>query len=465
MRSLTTKQRLTFLFMLYFCLFLVILGTLFIAIFRILYLRKISSDLGHDFVEVTNDTIGMDSQGVYFKKDKNGDTLRTLLFNDNVSALFFDKSYQIVRSYGVFETNKTLTDDWNSVQDEVQQAVRADAVREYQIQWDGAPFTVLITPLKHDSVVVGAMLLAKSHDELAQVEDSLITILVALGGLGLFGSFIIGFLFTRSALSPLRNIIRSIEATHLNKLEGRVKLSGNPDDEMVILANRYNEMLARIDQMSARQKEFIANASHELRTPLTRAILSLDGAVMENPGLPPEVKDAKNDLWDLNRLLDQLLVLGQIKEGVLPQGMADVKKVVDMVIKRYDNELRSRDMSVVMDIKTFPVPVPEDYFAIVLSNLISNAIKYSPPSSLLYMQSRPEEKTLLVRDNGVGMTKDELTSLFDRFYRGKSVRHTTRGYGLGLSLVKEICDEYKIRLEYRSEKGKGTTATMIFSSP
>jgi signal transduction histidine kinase len=357
-----------------------------------------------------------------------------------------------------------MTDDWNSVQVAVQQAVGANAVKEASLSWDGAPLTALITPLKHDSNVVGAMLLAKSHDELAQVEDNLITILVALGGLGLIGSFLLGFVFTRNALSPLQYIIHSVEGTHLNKLEGKVKLSGNPNDEMVVLANRYNEMLSRINQMSLRQKEFIANASHELRTPLTRAILSLDSAIMENPSLPIEIKEAKHDLWDLNRLLEQLLILGQMKEGVLPKGTSDIKEVTDTVIKRYDNELQISNISITTEINTFSVPVPEDYFSIVLSNIISNAIKYSPKSSTIFIQADAGSRTLLVRDAGVGMTEDELAQLFERFYRGKSVRHTTRGYGLGLSLVKEICDEYKIRIDYQSEKGKGTTVTMSFST-
>ena len=463
MRNLKTKQKLTILFTLYFFLFLVVLATLFITSFRALYRYQIRKDLTHEFGEIINDHIRMSSEGITFKKDKNGDTLRTHLFSDGISAQFIGSNGAIIRDYGAFESLMSKQKDITNLDTIIKGAIINKKIVETDLEWNDVVYSSLISPLNYNNQTIGVMVISKSLEGLTILTNSALLILSILGGLGLFGSFFLGHIFTQNALNPLNKIIFAIEATDLNRLKKKVYIEGNPNDEFVLLGHTFNTMLERLHEMSKRQKEFIANASHELKTPLTRAISSLDVLMLKKSVTAENLKNVKENIFEINELIDTLLVLGKINESELPKGESDLKTVIQTVLQHHEKPLQAKQIQFTITLPhSFIIPMPLEYAKVLFSNFISNAIKFSHSNSSIEIMGDPIKKTVSIVDHGIGFTDEEKTRIFDRFYRSKEIRSTIKGYGLGLSLVKEICKEYGIKIKVESIKGSGTTMTLSF---
>ena len=461
MRNLKTKQKLTILFTFYFFIFLVVLATLFIASFRIMYRYQLKRDLTHEISEIISDHIRINGEGIAFKKDKNGDTLRLHLFNDGVSAQFIGTSGAIIRNYGAFESQLVNKEDVNVLDKIKQNAVLKKSVIDSDFEWNKTMFTSLVTPLTFNNQIIGVLVVAKSLDGLNLLTNSTLLILSTLGGFGLLGSYFLGHIFIQNALSPLYKIMRSIEATDLNRLEKKVILEGHPEDEFVLLSHTFNTMLERLNEMSKRQKEFIANASHELKTPLTRAISSIDILILKKEITAEHLIDIKENIFEINELIDTLFVLGKMNEGELPKGNSDLKEIIRIVFQHNEKYLHTKQVQFTVALPhSFLLPIPLEYAKVLFNNIISNAIKFSPRNSSIEIVGAPLKKSVSVVDHGIGLSHEEKTRIFDRFYRSKEARSNTKGYGLGLSLVKEICKEYKIKILVTSIKGSGTTMTL-----
>jgi len=452
MRHLKTKHRLILLFTIYFFIFILLLGSIFIGVFRTMLVYQTRKDISFEFSEIIAEHIGIDEKGIFFKKDKKGDTLRSHLFNDGVNALFVDGNNTVIRAYGVFELK---SDDTQGIFIKINQAKAKNVVLQEDINYSREKYVILISPIKFQNKVVGVMVLSKSYSLVHIVTNMSLVIFGIVGLLGLLGSFGLGFVITNSAFSPLYEIIRKINKTSLDQLDERVSFVGHPDDELIQLGDKFNTMLERLSQMSARQKEFIANASHELKTPLTRAITSLEVVSKENI-TEGELRPVKEDLFEMANLIDELLLLGKLKEGFAPQGESSLKKTLVFIQKKYEKEINEKNISFSLELKEdLVLPIPFDYAKIIFGNIISNAIKYSPTGGMIAIK---KEKTgVTITDNGLGMDENEMEHIFDRFYRGKGAKTSTKGYGLGLSLVKQICDMYRLEIRVRSEKNKGTS--------
>lgn len=463
MRNLKTKQKLTILFTLYFFIFLVVLAVLFISSFRYMYRYQIRKDLSHELGEITSDHIRMDSEGIFFKKDKNGDTLRLHLFNDGVSAQFIGTNGAIIRDYGAFESQVVNDQDLTKLRVIQQKAIDEQKVIETDIVWNNIVYASFVSPLTYNQRNIGVMVVSKSLDGLNLLTNSTLLILSILGGIGLLGSFFLGHIFTQSALSPLYKIMWAIEGTDLNRLKKKVHLEGHPEDEFVLLSNTFNTMLERLNEMSKRQKEFIANASHELKTPLTRAISSIDVLMLKKEFTTDSLIDVKANIFEINELIDTLLVLGKMSEGELPKGTSDLKEVIHSVFQLQEKNLHTKKIRFTIEIPhSFTLPVPLEYISVIFGNLLSNAIKFSPNDSTIEIIGSPSKKTVSIVDHGIGLTSEEQKNIFDRFYRARDVRNSIKGHGLGLSLVKEICKEYGVGVSVISHKGSGTTVTLSF---
>lgn len=463
MRNLKTKQKLTILFTLYFFLFLVALATLFIASFRYMYRYQIRKDLTHEFSEIIGDHIRMSASGISFRKDKNGDTLRLHLFNDGVSAQFVGSDGATIRNYGAFESLVMKDEDISNLNNIKKTALSRKSVVEEDLKWNDVMYSSLVTPLQYNGQTIGMMVIAKSQESLILLTNSTLLILSILGGLGLLGSFFLGHIFTQNALSPLYKIMWAIEGTDLNRLKKKVYLEGHPEDEFILLAHTFNGLLERLNEMSRRQKEFIANASHELKTPLTRAISSIDVLMLKKHIDGEHLKDIKENIFEINELIDTLFILGKMNEGELPKGKSDLKEVVQVVFQQQEKNLHAKQIQFAVEIShSFSLPIPLEYAKVVFNNLISNAIKFSPHNSSIEIVGDPSQKRVSIVDHGIGLSEEDKNKIFERFYRSKEIRGNTKGYGLGLSLVKGICKEYGIGIDVKSVKGSGTTLTLSF---
>jgi two-component system sensor histidine kinase CiaH len=215
-----------------------------------------------------------------------------------------------------------------------------------------------------------------------------------------------------------------------------------------------------ISKMVKGQKEFIGNASHELRTPLTSLKTEIEVALRDKEMTVGEARELlKSNLEDVNgmqRLSNYLLNLNRYEKG---EGInltdVDLKSVVIETVENTANFAASKNIKIRTDVKDVRVKGNKDALIELTTILLDNAIKYSGKSKIVEIRVK-SGGILEVQDHGMGISTEDLTHIFDRFYRSDKSRGTD-GYGLGLSIAKSITDLHKGRIEVISKEGKGST--------
>ena len=232
--------------------------------------------------------------------------------------------------------------------------------------------------------------------------------------------------------------------------------------------------LKKIDQV---RRDFVANVSHELRTPLSilRGYIEtlLDSPVMPREELSRILGVMARHSKRLDSLAEDLLTLAQLESANpnLQLDNVDLSCFLREVVRDWERKLATKQLNIIID-------VPPDFSTIradrvrlqeALYNLLDNAVKYSHQHSeiLLSARRRDNEIVLSVRDNGVGIAKEDLPRIFERFYRADKARspEKVRGTGLGLAIVKHIAQLHGGRVEAESELQKGTTIRLVLPRP
>lgn len=462
MRQLKRKHQQVILFSLFFFLFLVIFSSLVYFLFDFILQSQLKRDLVKEVAEVVISHINIENNQLRFLKSKSGETLRQTLFNEGVSALFYDASTSsIIRKYGIFELqNKNESNDLAVIQNELPVSLGNNKAKEIIFFWNDQKIISILAPLKRDNKPYGVMLLAKPATSTKEVTDVMLLVLISMGVIGLVGSFVLGNIITNKTLSPLRSMIKIIDEINLDKLNKFVYVEGHEKDELVVLTNKFNSMLLRLKEMSEKQKEFIDNASHELKTPITKAVSTLDLLLSQKTLNRDELIDVKSDLFELNDLVEELLALSKARADIKPKaGNTYLRAMVDKIQEKYQEETKSKNLSVEINIDhNFTLPLPKKYLEIILSNLFSNAIKFSPNHSLVKLESKEIMgwKFFEITDSGEGLSENEKGKIFDRFYRAPDTYQKTKGHGIGLSIVKQLCDLYQIEIVVEKNMPTGT---------
>src|SRR5437588_372168 len=228
--------------------------------------------------------------------------------------------------------------------------------------------------------------------------------------------------------------------------------------------------LKKMDQV---RRDFVANVSHELRTPLS-ILRGYIETLLDNPKTSREelsrilgVMERHSKRLDL--LAQNLLTLAQLESANpnLQLGNVDLSNLFGEVIRDWEKKLANKQLNVIVDVPPDLPTVPADRVRLqeALYNLLDNAVKYSPEHGeiRLMARQRDEEIVLTVSDNGIGISKEDLPRIFERFYRVDKARtaENIRGTGLGLAIVKHVAQLHGGHVEAESELGKGTTIRVV----
>jgi two-component system, OmpR family, sensor histidine kinase MprB len=277
---------------------------------------------------------------------------------------------------------------------------------------------------------------------LTEVDSSLkrlriILLAVSLGGIALAGG--LGLLVARGAIAPMRRL--TAEAEHVAETQdlSRRMPSGEQDDEIDRLGAAFNTMLAALERSREAQRQLVADASHELRTPLTSIRTNIDvlGRAKELPEAERAevVAAASAQLEELTQLLGDLIDLARDGRPA-PDEVEDVR--LDELVR--ESAARINGGRVRLDAEPTLVRGSRTHLARAVSNLIDNAIKYSPDNAPVEVSVRGGE--VAVRDHGPGIAPEDLPHVFDRFYRAPSARGTP-GSGLGLAIVRQVAEAHQ----------------------
>jgi two-component system, OmpR family, sensor histidine kinase MprB len=292
-----------------------------------------------------------------------------------------------------------------------------------------------VAPLEHGGAIITAIPLAGTEHALARLKFWILLI----GGIGIGAAAAIAAFVATAALRPVRRLTKAAETVAATgDLGERVEVDG--DDELARLAARFNGMLAALEDSVGRQRRLVADASHELRTPLTAARTNVD--LLREGKLPPhEVRyaldEAAIELNSLTSLLADLVELARGEERKLRVEELQLDDLVAGVVDRAKS--RAPQATFVMSLTPTQVRVDPVLLERAVSNLLDNAVKYSPPGAPIEVTVRDGE--VVVADHGPGIAEEDMPRIFDRFYRAAAAR-SKPGAGLGLAIVREAAEAH-----------------------
>jgi signal transduction histidine kinase len=255
-----------------------------------------------------------------------------------------------------------------------------------------------------------------------------------------------------------------------DNLKDRIKLPQNKD-ELFILSKTINDLLDRIENAVEREKQFTSDASHELRTPLTVLKGTLE-VLIRKPREQLEYEDKINfcitEVNRLNNLVDQLLLLARFenqKQSLKIEKVYLNALILD-ILTLYSEKLNKKKIEIKHSFtKNYYINSDTYLVSIIISNIISNAIKYTPEKGTISIAIFQKKNKIIcsITDNGIGISEGDLDKIFNPFYRSNAINHPEiKGSGLGLSIVKRIAQLLKTEFEIQSEINKGTIVILSF---
>lgn len=284
-------------------------------------------------------------------------------------------------------------------------------------------------------------------------------------------SLIILIFFTEIVYLPLRKIIKATEAYAGGNLHYELAVEG--DDEIGYLAASLSYMASELARGEDNQKHIVANVSHDFRSPLTSIKGYLEA--MKDGTIPPELYDkyigiVLNETDRLIKLTNSLLSLNNLNtEGmVLEKKDFDVNQLIRQSIATFEGRCKEKKIGIELTLTGEEMLVNADKTRIgqVLYNLLDNAIKFSHNSSVIKVTTVEKKNKIFisVKDSGIGIPKDSVNHIWDRFYKTDLSRgKDKKGTGLGLSITREIVRAHGEHINVISTEGVGTEFT--FSLP
>ncbi len=296
--------------------------------------------------------------------------------------------------------------------------------------------------------------------------DEFLFPIVEGGLIALFLSLIFAYVVSRWVADPLQKVVHAAQAYPSEEMRV-IKPSG--PHEVQDLARAFNSMIARVESSQRSQRDFVANVSHELKTPLT-SIQGFAQAILDDTADTPETrKQAAQIIYDeagrMHRMALALLDLAKLEAGTadLKMSAVDVKVLLQNILDKFLPQAQKANIMLRLNaLEQLPTLIGDgDRLAQVFMNLVDNALKFTPANGQVTLAAAKTgaEMEISITDTGVGVSKEALPRLFDRFYQVDESRAGGEGHGagLGLAIVKEIVEAHGGRISVRSEVGHGTT--------
>jgi heavy metal sensor kinase len=323
-------------------------------------------------------------------------------------------------------------------------------------------------PVYDNNQLVAVVQVAQSRQDMQEtLQRLLVTLLVSAPVLLLIaGSG--GYLLAARALTPIDQITSTARRISAEDLSARLNMPVT-DDEVGRLIQTFDDMLARLDDSFQRERQFTDDASHELRTPLA-AMQAILGMIRQQRRTPEEYELALDDLVEetdrLHTLVETLLQLARDnRQTRLPRQSVNLSTLLTDVSDSMRPLAEARHLSLVCEIpENLTILGDSDDLIRLFVNLLDNAIKYTEHGAIT-LRAAKEEKNIVVTvaDTGNGIPPEDLSHIFDRFFRMEKSRHAS-GTGLGLAIAREIVQSHGGVIQADSRMSQGTTFTLRFPS-
>ena len=302
--------------------------------------------------------------------------------------------------------------------------------------------------------------------------DQLLLPIVEGGLIAFLFSLVLAFALSRWVADPLQQIVVAAR-NYPEGSEAMKPVSPRGPHEVQDLTRAFNSMVTRVESSQQSQRDFVANVSHELKTPLT-SIQGFAQAILDDTADTPEArKQAAQIIYDeagrMHRMALDLLDLARLEAGTadLKMSPVDIGALLRNILEKFTRQAQKAGVDLQV---TIPEHLPTligdgDRLAQVFTNLVDNALKFTPAHGQVTLNAvnTGTEMEISITDTGIGVPKEALPRLFDRFYQvdpsraGGETAAGRRGAGLGLAIVQEIVQAHDGKISVRSEVGRGTT--------
>lgn len=276
---------------------------------------------------------------------------------------------------------------------------------------------------------------------------------------------VLGYLLSKSLVKPFTRVSKAIEELTDGYLDEEISVPDYSETQM--LSSVFNKMLKRMKVLDDSRQEFVANVSHELKTPMT-SIKVLADSLVGQEDVPVELykefmQDIAVEIDRENKIITDLLALVKMdkKASDLNIEKVNINELMESILKRLKPIADKKKVELVLETyRPIVAEVDEVKLSLALSNLVENGIKYNVEDGWVHVTLNADYKYfyVTVADSGVGIPKDSIDKIFERFYRvDKSHSREIGGTGLGLAITRNAIAMHRGAVKVKSEEQKGTT--------
>lgn len=313
------------------------------------------------------------------------------------------------------------------------------------------------------------VILASAYDKfgrskMANLRDILYTGLIV----GIMVTVLLGVFFAGNALGPVNQFISQISTITAHNLRERLN-ERSEKDEIGQLAAAFNKMMYRLEQSFELQRSFVSHASHELRTPLAALKSEVEISLDEKLNVTQHRSVLQNIQKDIDRLIALSNSLLQIVRPLKSFINRTSEVRIDDVVFHAQDELLSSKPDCRISVEYAKEPENEKHITVlgdepllktVFTNLIDNACKYSSNHQAFVLIDFNDTHTFVsIRDEGIGIPTEDLTAIFEPFYRSQNALAIS-GFGVGLSVCKKIAELHTGKIHVKSQQKQGSTFTV-----
>jgi len=279
----------------------------------------------------------------------------------------------------------------------------------------------------------------------------------------------LGYLYASTFTKPLRELTSAAKKMGKGKLKTEAKVYS--EDEIGQLTTTFNNMAKSLNKLDTMRKEFVANVSHEIRTPLT--VIKTYAETLKDELIESEIAQSflttiDSEVDRITLLATDLLELSHFDNNQMTMTFEyrDLGQILSNSIKQVSVLAEQKNQKIISTIKENMIAYVDSVrINQVFVNILSNAVKYSGENITIKVETKIMKNNfhITIKDEGIGIPEEDLSHIFERFYRVDKARsREAGGSGLGLSIVKEILDAHQTSISVKSEKDKGTTFEMVF---
>ena len=338
----------------------------------------------------------------------------------------------------------------------------------------GGEFSTNVYDLKQENVVIGSVTISFygpyffSQDDFIFLQ-TLNKITYIVGGFSLVLAIIIGYFLAKNISKPISNAVHATNEIANGNYTVRSLLDTNVI-ELNELSSSIHKLADSITAQESLRKQMTADVAHELRTPLTAVSTHLE-AMIEGIWEPTNERltschDEVNRIIAIVKDLEQLELI-ENKRYQLHCTTFSLKDVVTKVCNNFAMQMKEKSLQLSVEGKDLSIHADYDRVTQIVVNLLSNAIKYTNDGDRISIRlcNEDSKSVLYIEDTGIGISKEQLPYIFERFYRvDKSRNRKTGGAGIGLTIVNSLVEAQGGKISIESEQGVGTTVKVEFPS-